>query len=276
MRDINIYAFADEAATSFDEQIIALKRNNLKGLEARKVDGEKITTITLEKAKIMKQKLDDAGLITFSIASPIAKINIRNDFKEHLETFKHTLEVGSVLDCHQMRIFSFRIKNDNDYLDYRNEIIERLSILCEAAKPYGMELCHENEKGIYGDIAVRYLDILKEVPYLKGIFDPANFVQCGQDTLEAWDMLSSYIKYMHIKDVDEKGVIVPAGKGIGNVKEISEKYIALGGKDFSIEPHLAIFDGLKDLEGDEFTSKVKYANATEAFDVACSSFKALF
>ena len=71
------------------------------------------------------------------------------------------------------------------------------------------------------DIASRCLEIHQAVPELGGIFDPANFVQCGQDTLEAWKMLAPYVHYLHIKDaLLSDGAVVCAGHGDGNVPEI--------------------------------------------------------
>ena len=66
------------------------------------------------------------------------------------------------------------------------------------------------------------------MPELKGIFDPANFIQCGQDTLEAWEMLHPYIKYLHIKDAKADGMVVPAGAGIGQLKTILDDFRAKG------------------------------------------------
>ena len=62
MKNINIYAFADEASSQIDNQIIAMQRNGLSGLEIRGVDGENVSSISLEKAKEVKKKMDDAGL----------------------------------------------------------------------------------------------------------------------------------------------------------------------------------------------------------------------
>ena len=47
MKDVKIFAFADEASKIIDEQIIALKRNGLNGLEIRGVDGTNISDITI-------------------------------------------------------------------------------------------------------------------------------------------------------------------------------------------------------------------------------------
>jgi len=278
MKNINIYAFADEASPNIDNQIIAMQRNGLSGLEIRGVDGENVSSISLEKAKEVKKKMDDAGLVTWSIGSPIGKIKITDDFKSHLDTFKHTLDVAEILGAGNIRLFSFYIPENTKPEDCKNEVIDRMGAFLETAKGRNINLCHENEKGIYGDIPEHCLELFKALPQLKGIFDPANFVQCGENTLKAWDMLKDYIFYMHIKDSLPDGNVVPAGKGAGNIEYIAKSFIEKGGRDFTMEPHLAVFEGLKDLEQEGEESKIgiySYGSADEAFDTACKSFKEL-
>lgn len=279
MSNIKIFAFADEASANIDEQIVAMKKNGLQGLEIRNVDGTNISKITVEKAKEVRKKMDDAGLITWSMGSPIGKIGIEDDFEAHLDECKHTIELAHILGAENLRMFSFFIPKDKNPDDYRNEVIDRLGRFVEAARGSGVDLCHENEKGIYGDIAVRCLDILKSVPELKGVFDPANFIQCGQNTVEAWDMLKSYIKYFHVKDALSDSSVVPAGDGEGNLRTIVPDYIKMGGTCFTIEPHLYSFTGLDKLEqkGHESQIATRYVfkNNEEAFDAACNAFKAL-
>ena len=83
---MKIYAFADEASPSIDEQIAAMKRNGLNGLEIRGVDGENVSVISLNKAREVRRKLEDAGLSVWSIGSPIGKIDIKNgDFDAQME-----------------------------------------------------------------------------------------------------------------------------------------------------------------------------------------------
>lgn len=279
MDGIKIYAFADEASPNIDEQISALKRNGLQGLEIRNVDGVNVSDITLEKAKEVKQKLSSNGLVTWSIGSPIGKINIENDdFSAHTEKLKHTLEIANILEAENIRMFSFYMPEGKEISDFKNEVIERLGIMCDIASKSGVALCHENEKGIYGDIPERCLELFKALPYLKGIFDPANFVQSGVNTIEAWDMLKNHIYYMHIKDAKSGGAIVPAGQGDGNIKEIAQKFISLGGNAFTMEPHLTVFDGLAILERKGEKSEIaegEYSDSNIAFDTACNAFKNL-
>ena len=279
MDGIKIYAFADEASPNIDEQIAALKRNGLQGLEIRNVDGANVSDITFEKAKEVKQKLSSNGLITWSVGSPIGKIDIeKDDFKAHIEKLKHTLEIANILESKNIRMFSFYMPEGKDASDYKNEVIDRLGQMCEIAKTHNVFLCHENEKGIYGDIPERCLEIHKALPELKGIFDPANYVQSGADTLKAWDMLKSYIYYMHIKDAKLDGTVVPAGQGDGNVREIVKSFISGGGKAFTIEPHLTVFEGFSHLERKGETSVITeygYPDSNTAFDAACDAFKNL-
>lgn len=275
---MNIYAFADEASASIDKQIVAMKRNGLQGLEIRNVDGTNISDISLEKAEEVHKKMKEAGLRVWSIGSPLGKIGIHDDFEAHMVMFKHTLEIAKVLECKNIRLFSFYLPGDEEPETFKSEVVRKLRAMVEAAKESGIDLCHENEKGIYGDIAKRCLEIHREVPELKGIFDPANFIQCGQDTLEAWEMLHPYIKYLHIKDAKENGMVVPAGAGIGHLKEIVDRFYAQGGRNVTVEPHLTVFEGLRELEGKDREMKVaeyKYPDADTAFDVACDALKAL-
>ena len=282
MNNLHIYAFADEASPRIDEQIKAMVRNGLQGLEIRNVDGENVSAISLDKAREVRKKLDDAGLITWSIGSPLGKIDIeKGSFEEHLDSLRHTLEVASVLGAKNIRMFSFFIPAGKDPAIFRNQVMDRLHRMVEVSAGSGIALCHENEKGIYGDVATRCLDVLTEVPELHGVFDPANFVQCGQDTLEAWEMLKDRINYMHIKDaLFSDSSVVPAGKGDGHVGEVLHAFLAKGGCDMTVEPHLAVFDGLKGLERKGDRSIVGGGNYVcssndEAFDAACSARKAL-
>ena len=243
-----LYAFADEASKEVDGQIRAMLRNCLNGLEIRGVDGVNVSKITPEKAKEVRRKLDDNGLVTWSVGSPIGKIKIDDDFDAHLDVFRHTLEIADILGAKNLRLFSFYMPKGEDPAPYRQLVIDRLGTFLEIAEGSGIALCHENEKGIYGDVADRCLEIHQALPALKGIFDPANFVQCGENTLRCWELLEEYVHYLHIKDALRDGSVVPAGKGEGNVAQIVKDYLARGGCNMTIEPHLKVFDGLKGLE----------------------------
>ena len=88
--------------------------------------------------------------------------------------------------------------------------------------------------------------------HFKAIFDFANFVQCGQDTMEAYELLKPYIAYIHVKDAQKAdGSVMPAGYGDGNVATILGDLFNNGFNGFlSLEPHLFNFAGFAELEKD--------------------------
>lgn len=279
MNKIKIYAFADEASAVIDNQIKAMKENDVDGLEIRNVDNVNVSEISDSKAKEVKKKMDEAQLKVWSIGSPIGKIDIeKGDFALHLEKFKRTIEIAGILQAENIRLFSF-FTPEETRSEYKNEVIERLGKFLDIAKGSGIDICHENEKGIYGDIPERCLEIHKALPEMKAIFDPANYVQCGVDTLKGWEMLKGYVKYLHIKDALAGGSVVPAGTGVGNVKHILDSFIENNGNVVTIEPHLTVFDGLSELENEDNKSIVgsvyRYPSNEAAFAAAVSSFREL-
>ena len=274
-----LYAFADETHPEIDLQIRTLLRNGLQGLEIRDVDGTNVSSITEEKAREVRKKLDENGLITWSIGSPIGKSDLAENPEVENERLKRTLETAGILGARRIRLFSFWQRRGVDPALDVEEVIERLGTFTEIAKDYGVLLCHENEKGIFGDNAARCRRILDAVPEIAAVFDPANFVQVGQETLSAWELLRDRVDYMHIKDALSTGDVVPPGLGEGHVEEIARAYLAQGGTRFTIEPHLFDFGSFKALETTESTSilgeKYHFRNSDEAFDEAVRRFCAL-
>ncbi len=263
-------AFADEADSRLDGQISAMKENGIEYLEIRGVDGENISDITADKARDIRARLDAAGLSVWSLGSPFGKIGITEDFEPHLDKFKRALELADILAAGRIRVFSFYVPHDNPE-HYTDEVMRRLKKMLAAAKGSGITLCHENEKGIYGDNAERCVEIHKNFPELRAVFDPANFVQCGQDTKSAWELISPYVEYLHIKDALADGSVVPAGKGIGNIPYILRKY---RGEVLTVEPHLAVFNGFDELERSETAErKYCYPDSRTAFGAAVDALK---
>lgn len=265
-------AFADEADGTLEGQIKAMKDNGIDYLEIRFVDGFNIADLPTENAKEIRKRLDDAGIGVWSLGSPYGKIGITEAFEPHLDKFKRGIELADILGAGKIRMFSFYVPGDQK-ARYREEVMNRLEQFILAAKGSGVTLCHENEKGIYGDMAVDCLDIHKTFPELRAVFDPANFVQCGQDTIEAWKLLEKYVEYMHIKDALADGSVVPAGEGIGNVPYILQNF---KGEVLTLEPHLTVFDGFDKLEADEKTKMgYCYPNSRAAFDASVAALKSI-
>ncbi len=275
MMRFKLSAFADEASSQIGQQIAAMQKHGISYLEIRGVDGENISKISIEKAREVKKQLDDAQIQVWSLGSPYGKIKIEDDFQPHLDLYKRGLEIAHELNTEHIRIFSFYMPKECDPEIYCDQVMDRLKQFVDASRGSGITVCHENEKGIYGDIAERCLQIHKAIPEIKAVFDPANFIQCKQDTKAAWEMLSSYVEYMHIKDAMENGKVVPAGYGIGNLPYLLSQY---KGSVVSIEPHLSVFKGLTELEEKDNKTVIpeyQYRNSNEAFEAAVSALKKL-
>ena len=241
-----ISGFADEISTSLDQQLATLNELGIKYMEMRNVNGKGLVHHSLEEVKEIKKQLDAAGVKLSSVGSPIGKIKITDPFEEHFELFKHTVECAKILEAPYIRMFSFFYNEGDNPENYTDEVLRRWKCFEDYARDTGIMLLHENEKGIYGDVATRCKVVLdacdKEV--VRGVFDPANFVQCGVDTKEAFELLRDDIVYMHIKDaLAETRVVVPSGEGDGNVSYILSELAASGYEGFlSLEPHLLTGD----------------------------------
>ena len=200
--NIVLSGFADEIHEDLPEQIRVLKKLGMSHMEMRGVNGKGLVEYPIQEVKEIKKQLDAEGIRLSSVGSPIGKIRITDPFGPHMELYKHTVEIAHIMETDYIRMFSFFMPENQDYGPYKNEVMDRLGKMADYAKVSDIILLHENEKEIYGDMASRCLEIMETFygDHFKAVFDFANFVQCRQDTLEAYEMLKPYVVYIHIKD----------------------------------------------------------------------------
>lgn len=269
-----VSCFADEIDVSVDKQIALLQELGIGWIEFRSGDGKGVADYTEKEAEMLMSRLSANGIRISAVGSPIGKIDITQDFEPHFETYRHIVELAGILDTSFIRMFSFFMPEGEEPDKFRDEVMRRMDLMVEYAAGRNVVLLHENEKGIYGDSADRCLDLMKLFygDHFRCTFDFANFVQCGQDTMEAYEMLRPYISYIHVKDaMRESGDVVPAGTGDGNVAEILNRLDEKGYAGFlSLEPHLADFAGLKSLE-----KEVKERGRTDGEEAFCTAYRAL-
>lgn len=273
MSQMRISGFADEISADFEKQLEVLGRLGFSYMEIRGVNGKGIDTYEASQVKEIKKRLDMAGIGISSLASPIGKIDIRQEFEGHYEHFKHVVELAHILKAPYIRIFSFFMSPNQETQNFEGEVLERLEKMVSYKELGEIQLLHENEKDIFGDTADRCLRIMQAFSGkgLKMAFDFANFVQCGQNTKEAFELLGNYVTYVHIKDaVAQTKVIVPAGQGDGQIEAILKKLKKRGYDGFlSLEPHLTEFEGLKGLEREGASLKgMGQMDGEEAFETA--------
>ena len=268
-------AFADEADPMLTGQNAAMQRNGIQLLEIRGVDGENISVLSPAKVKEVAHLLKENGIAVWSIGSPTGKVTLSDNWDAHMDSFKGMLDSAAILGASAFRLFSF-YEAQNE----KNEVIDRLGTLCDLAKGYDVKLCHENEKGIFGDTPQRVRQLLDALPQLGGIFDPSNYIQCSADILPAWELLKDRTDYLHVKDAKKDGTVVPAGYGVGHLDTVVPDFLRRGGQVLTLEPHLADFVGLHGLEqeGERTTLGSKlfsYRDNNESFDASVNALKAI-
>lgn len=270
-------AFADEIDMDLDLQMSVIKQHGINHIEMRGVNGKCVVDYSLEEISNIKEQLDANGVKISSIGSPIGKIKITDEFDEHLELFKHTVEITKMLGAKYIRMFSFFIPEGDNPDDYRDEVVRRWKCFLEVVKGTDIILLHENEKDIYGDIPERCMELVKQLDNssFKLIFDPANYVQCGINTYpDAYDIVKDEVVYFHIKDaIMESGKVVPAGYGDGKIKEILSDLITRNYDGFlSLEPHLGNFAGFAELENGQVEEELE-DSGPEKFAIAVNALK---
>ena len=274
--NIKFSGFSDEISQNIDEQFTHLNKLGIQYFEPRGINGTNIASLTEEQLAELKGKMEEYGISASSIGSPIGKIQITDPMEPHLEQLKWVIHIAKTLGTRYIRVFSFFMPKEEDPACYREEVMRRMKQMVELAEQEDVVLLHENEKGIYGDTALRCKEIFDEIPseHLKGVFDPANFVQCGDITYpDGFQLLKEHIVYMHIKDALEDGSIVPAGKGKGHVEDILRELSEDGYQGFlSLEPHLGSFEGLAELEQEDTMMKLPKSDSGK-FTLAYESLK---
>ena len=277
MADFLLSAFADEAGSTLEEQIAALKRNDIGYIEPRNINGKPILKLTDEELIEVKAQLDANGIKVNSLGSPIGKYPINDPFEIHLVDFMRAIEVCKLLGTDKMRMFSFFVEQ-SELEKYRDEVIYRLTKMTKIAKEHGILLCHENESDIYGQNPAEMRDLMLNVPDLLGIFDPANYRMNNCDVIDGINATLINLAYLHIKDaIYESQIIVSAGDGEGKIAEIIDMVNEHTDKPvyLTLEPHLFLFDAYKAIDRHELKMNYTFKNNSESFDFAANALKNL-
>ncbi len=266
---IRLCAFSDEASPCLEGQIAAMRRNGIALTELRSVGGKNVKDLTEDEAVQIKKTLDEAGIAVWSVGSPLGKVDISVNIDEYLQTVAHVCRLAKILGAKYIRMFSYF-----GAYGQPERVYEYLSRMVSVAEQYGVILCHENEKDIYGDTLERVQLILQNVPGLRVVYDPANFLQVGESAEVTLTALHGKTEYFHIKDVIAKtGQIVPAGYGDGMIGKLIE--MVDGDTVLTLEPHLRVFAGYSAIDRGEMKNKFTYESNDQAFDAAVEALKVL-
>lgn len=241
-------AFADEIDPDPRKQIDVLKKCGINHLELRSIEDTNILDLTPQQCNDLKRLLQDNGVRLSALGSPIGKVAINGDWANHLDKFKHALELCHHFETGNMRIFSYYPPGpDIGWEDWREEVFQRMRQKVELARMTGIRLLHENEHRIFAespDHVVELMTICQEsanAPTLAAVYDPANYVFRGYDPWDAWQKTKDWTAHFHIKDwIGQAAVGSLPGQGQGRIPEVMADAQNRGYHGFAtLEPHLA-------------------------------------
>lgn len=283
MDHIVISGFADEIHPNLDQQLKVVKELGMHYICLRAADGKGIADYTLEEfQQNIQPRLEEAGVKISSLGSPIGKIDIDDQaaYEKQLAQLDTLCRICNSCGCRYIRMFSFWMPKDRNPDDFTEQVIEKLAGFAKVAEKYDVILIHENEKDIYGDIARRCKVILDRLasPHFKAAFDFANFVQCGEDTAQCWELLKEHVVYIHIKDaVKSNNENVLCGTGDGQIPQLLKKIIREDGYQgfLTLEPHLVLFDTLQSLETEDASKVISHNKAKDGAEGYAMQYHAL-
>jgi sugar phosphate isomerase/epimerase len=241
-------AFADEISPDPEKQIDVLRQCGIRHIELRSILKTNVLDLTDQQVADLKSLLDRHGFRLSAIGSPIGKVRIDQPFQPHLKRFQRAIELCKVFGTRNIRIFSYYLpEGGGDWDDWRREVLDRMWQKCRLADQAGVRLVHENEHNIYGDDPRRVVDLMTTVrdnldhPECFGaVYDPANYVFCGYDPWQGWQMTRQWTVHFHIKDwVKGEAHGCVAGAGHGRIPEVMAEAVQRGYDGFAtLEPHL--------------------------------------
>ena len=251
-----IGAFGDEIAPDLETQLQVLNELKIPCLELRGVWGQNVLHLSDEQVAKVRALCAAHGVTVSAIGSPIGKSPIEQPLETEVENLRRLIDIARQLDTGRassgapanpcIRIFSFHPPADStDYDSYVDSAIDRIRRLVAVAEEEGVMLLLENEKGIVGDTLDRCVKLVNAIdnPHLVFLWDPANFVQVGEEriTERGWPLLGSRVGYVHIKDCELNGPVKAAGEGDGQIPELLTRLVSSGYQGMlALEPHLAI------------------------------------
>lgn len=234
-------AFTDEAGADIDAQIAACRRGGLRFTDLRNVNKHNITTLPLDEARQVQQKLAAAGVTVNMFGSPIGKIDVADDVKIDLDKLAHLAELSKVFGCKSVRIFSYYNKKAGlPKAQWQARALDNLRRLMDLADRHGLTLYHENESEIFGDHpddVLRLAELRSE--RFKLIYDFANYIRTGVGGWETWQMFRDKTDAFHFKDQRKSGEHTPLGQGETDARRILADAVALKWTGpCTLEPHL--------------------------------------
>jgi sugar phosphate isomerase/epimerase len=239
-------AFADEVTEDFPAQVEYLAKEGVDYIELRFVNKKNIMDLSKAELNEAKKMILDQGLKVSAIGSPIGKVRLDEPFAEHLDKFKHAVDLAVFFETPFIRMFSYYAPEGKNIDDCREEVMGRMGAKVELLRGVDVTMVHENETNIYGHTAEHCVEMVETInsPKLRLVYDPANFVwgeKITNNVEVCWPLMKPYVVHIHIKDwkLGAKDVGSIPGQGDGQIKELLAELAAMNYDGWmTMEPHL--------------------------------------
>ncbi|MGC9665145.1 sugar phosphate isomerase/epimerase family protein [Planosporangium sp. 12N6] len=236
--------FGDEIDPDPVVQLAVLQALGARHVEVRGAWDTNVVELTDDQVDRLGTLVAHRGMAVSAVASPVGKSDAFDPPDAELERLKRAVAVAHRLGSRYVRVFSFYRADGVPVSDIRDPVLARMRAFADLAERAGVVLLHENEKGIYGDVPSRIVDLVEAVgsEALRLAWDNANFVQVGvRPFTDGYAPLRPYLAYLQVKDaMAGTGEVVPAGEGDGELRQTLTALRDDGYAGFaSLEPHLA-------------------------------------
>jgi len=254
-------AFADEIDADLAVQLAQLKEQGIGLIDLRTAFGKNVMLLSDTEVLEAKSQVEAAGLGFNCVASPINKVTVaEGSAQDELAKLMRASQIASLLGINRIRIFT---PEGDDWAEIEAWMAPQVAL----AEELGVVLLHENDGRYYGSIPANAQRLFERFhsEHFRAAFDFANSVQHGYFAMKDWfPWLLPYLETIHIKDAREDGKVVPAGEGVGQVRETLTWLVSEGWEGvLSIEPHL------------QFAGDRGGFSGTESFGIASTAIKGI-
>ncbi len=199
----------DEFSDNIDEAIAFAKKNGLKYIELRILNGKDITEINQTQAFSLAEKIASAGILVSAIASPFLKWKPQSDLPKILgqsattetDYFTHLMDLADIFGAPNIRIYSY-LKQENINIE---ELGQHLDIYSQMALERGINLLLEND-GLCNIDTINKMHQLFEIYGFSNVFPLLDLgaMVAMEDNFKPQELhdLINKCSYFHIRDYD--------------------------------------------------------------------------
>ncbi|MHB8636997.1 MAG: sugar phosphate isomerase/epimerase family protein [Fimbriimonadaceae bacterium] len=249
-------AFGDEAGSSAQEQVDALVKSGLHGLDVRSVDGVNVLAMTDEALMATREACEAHGRHVQAVGSPINKVAFSHStLNDETQKLAGAIKAAKILGTRRIRIFTPETPPNQGPAAWA-ELKPVMETMVSMAADADVVLIHENDGHYYGAFPAHAKRLFEAIggPHFRAAFDFANTVLIGFRPMRDWfPWLLPHLDTLHIKDaVESEHQVVAAGEGDGQLVETLRFLVSQNWHGpLTLEPHLKAAGPLGGYSGPE-------------------------